>query len=117
MPKNKREPRFVIDPMFYEDEPAKAKRWDNRTSGKRFNNLLNQGGDPNKALLAAILWRAIIDYSESRYELDDYSVFNSRAFFNCRECVPFSFLWICEHLEIEPTALKDAVLAKKIKGK
>jgi len=67
------------------------------------------GGDykiPEKALLAAVLQRAIVDLLRPLPQVDNpLERKRIRCWFLSRGRDPFSFLWICEELDLNPALL------------
>lgn len=74
---------------------------------------------PEKALLAAILERAIADILSPLYDvggMDKRAAFrwiwedNERS--DLRPLEPYSFGWICQQLEIDPVRIKHSIVRK-----
>lgn len=61
---------------------------------------------PEKALLAAVLDRAFWDFLS-----EDWSIrTDAREWFYSKEVKDFSYLYICEHLDLEPAPLLDFIV-------
>jgi hypothetical protein len=61
---------------------------------------------PEKRLLAAILARAIVDYLGDRRD-DNKALQLGLPVWLFRSEEEFSFKWICDHLELDPIALRN----------
>ncbi len=86
---------------------------------------LNSGADyfshtiPEKRLLYQILFQAIVDYLEPESYLgrcwaeDKQASAKKWLFDNGNQ--PFSFLWICDHLEVRPDIILDNIKTEGFK--
>lgn len=79
-------------------------------STKEFGN--NTGDSPEKELLIAILDRAVLDYCGREGELHDKAkewLFSDPDFENA-----FSFAAICDHLKLNPIAVRERIIKLNI---
>jgi len=61
----------------------------------------NTGLVGERGLVAAVLYRALVDLEETDLEIQKSAL----HFFRCKEIAPFSFLWICQHLDLDAGVL------------
>lgn len=77
---------------------------------------------PERELLAGVLDRAIRDASGLGWDCDRWIQESALEWFDSKSLEPFSFLWICSHLDLCPVRLRRApelfaVLAKDPRSK
>jgi hypothetical protein len=66
--------------------------------------------NPEKALLYAILTRAIFDYCNVGFDISQFDSRQADAWIFSRNQKPWSFLWICSHLDLCPQRLRKFLL-------
>lgn len=79
--------------------------------------MLQNANDPDIAgirqLLASILIRTMLDLKGqtviSNWETSDITK-QARIWVNCDSLEPFSFRWICEHLDLDPKIIREGML-------
>jgi hypothetical protein len=57
-------------------------------------------------LLSSVLLRAVLDYIRSSpLAIDPKWQRDAKQWFDSEERTPFSFIWVCEHLDLEPAEI------------
>lgn len=65
---------------------------------------------PERAMLAAMLARAIMDSQSS----DPPLAGEAREWLSSNSGDPYQFRWVCGHLDLDPEALRQALILKPI---
>jgi hypothetical protein len=66
------------------------------------------GAAPERTLVAAVLERAVRDVLDGDEEAVDWFADDDES-----ENAPFSFIWICEQLELDPEKVRASVFGKQ----
>jgi len=74
--------------------------------------LIEEIDTPEKILLYELLLRAIWDATKPLYmKFQNAKIkLDAREWFESKSRLPFSFLWVCEHLSSEPCEFKTLIL-------
>ena len=85
------------------------------------HDLTDDGIMREHALLYAILVRALLDFCNIRFEISSASRRDAAKWFASDSKKPWSFLWLCSHLEVCPkrvreflTTMEDKASAREI---